>query len=100
MRLDECERKALKYSLADFEGDVYLFGSRLDDTKRGGDIDILLLPKTTAANPSGPLKLSLRIQTKFFSLCEQQLDVVVYSPDNPFCKEIIKSAQRLDIKRI
>jgi uncharacterized protein len=97
MRLDKCERKALKYCLTDFEGDVYLFGSRLDDTKRGGDIDILLLPKTTVVNT---LKLSLRIQTKFFSLCEQQLDVVVYSPDNPFCKEIMNSAQRLDIERI
>jgi len=75
MRLDECERQALKYCLADFEGEIYLFGSRLDDTKRGGDIDILLLPKTSVVNP---LKLSLRIQTKFFSMCEQHIDVVIY----------------------
>jgi len=34
MRLDALEREALKYALNDFNGDVYLFGSRIDDTKR------------------------------------------------------------------
>ncbi|MEW6380375.1 MAG: nucleotidyltransferase domain-containing protein [bacterium] len=96
MRLDECEQRALKYCLADFQGDVYLFGSRLDDTKKGGDIDILLVPETEG----NPLQLSLRIQAKFFSICEQQLDVVIYKEDDPFCQEIIKGAQRLDIERI
>ncbi|MEW5803102.1 MAG: nucleotidyltransferase domain-containing protein [bacterium] len=97
MRLDECERRALKQCLSDFNGEVYLFGSRLDDTKKGGDIDILLFPRISVAHP---LKLSLRIQTKFFSLCEQQLDVVVYREDDPFYREIMKDAQRLDIERI
>ena len=36
MRLDALEREALKYALNDFNGDVYLFGSRIDDTKKGG----------------------------------------------------------------
>ncbi len=42
MRLDALESEALKYALNDFNGDVYLFGSRTDDTKKGGDIDILV----------------------------------------------------------
>lgn len=46
---------------------VYLFGSRLDDTKKGGGIDILLVPKDT--NKTNSLKLSLQIQAKFFSVC-------------------------------
>jgi len=45
MRLDEHEKKALKHALKDFHGEVYLFGSRVDSSKRGGDIDILLMPK-------------------------------------------------------
>ena len=95
MRFDKDERRALRYSLADFNGDIYLFGSRLDDTKKGGDIDILLLPK----DKRNALKLSLKIQTKFFSECEQKIDVIIYN-DQPFCKEIIKNAKRLDIARI
>lgn len=95
MRFDKNERMALRYSLADFNGDIYLFGSRLDDAKRGGDIDILLLPK----EKRNALKLSLEIQTKFFSKCEQKIDIIIYN-DQPFCKEIIKNAKRLDITGI
>ena len=38
MRLDKLERGALKFVLKDFKGEIYLFGSRLDDDKKGGDI--------------------------------------------------------------
>ena len=38
MRLDKIEKEALKKSLMDFKGEVFLFGSRLDDGKKGGDI--------------------------------------------------------------
>lgn len=93
MRFDKHEIKALKYSLADFDGDIYLFGSRLDNNKGGGDIDILLFPKDKA----NPLKLSLEIQTRFFSMCEQKLDVVVFD-ENPFCSEVVKYAKKIDIK--
>ena len=74
MRLDEQEKKALKYALKDFHGDIYLFGSRTDNAKRGGDIDILLVPETA----SRPLKLTLDIQRKFFSQCEENIDVLIY----------------------
>lgn len=95
MRLDEQEKKALKYALKDFHGDIYLFGSRTDNAKRGGDIDILLVPETA----SRPLKLTLEIQRKFFSQCEENIDVLIYQ-NSPFCRELLKHAKRLDIKRI
>jgi predicted nucleotidyltransferase len=95
MRLDQDEKKALKYALEDFQGKVYLFGSRIDTSKKGGDIDILLVPQ----KPSRHLKLTLDVQKKFFSQCEENIDVVVYK-NNPFCREILKLAKRLDIKRI
>ncbi len=95
MRLDTSEREALRFALKGFEGEVYLFGSRLDDAKRGGDIDILLIPQRAVKS----LKLSLKIQTRFFSRCEERIDVLVYN-DNLFCREILKNAKRLDIARI
>jgi predicted nucleotidyltransferase len=95
MRFDELEKKALKHALKDFEGEVYLFGSRIDKTKKGGDIDLLLVPKRRHRQ----LKLSLEIQKQFFSICEEDIDVIVYN-NSPFCREILKNAKRLDIKRI
>jgi uncharacterized protein len=95
MRLDKHEKKALKYALKDFRGEIYIFGSRTDNSQRGGDIDILLVP----GRKTSPLKLALDVQRKFFSQCEEDIDVVVYK-DSPFCREILKSAKQLDIERI
>jgi len=36
MRLDEHEKRALKYALQEFDGNVYIFGSRINDKKKGG----------------------------------------------------------------
>jgi len=96
MRLDREEREALKFALANFKGVAYLFGSRLDETKKGGDIDILLIPQEKIP----PLKLSLNVQTRFFLKCEERIDVVIYDEKSVFCQEILKSAKRLDIARI
>jgi len=95
IRLDETERKALKHALKDFHGEIYLFGSRTDNSKRGGDIDILLIPQ----KKSRPLKMSLEIQKRFFSLCEEHIDVVIYN-NSPFCQEILKNAKKLDLTTI
>jgi len=96
MRLDREEKEALKFALTDFKGVAYLFGSRLDETKKGGDIDILLISQENI--PS--LKLSLKVQARFFFKCEERIDVVVYDEKSVFCQEILKSAQRLDLTRI
>ena len=95
MRFDNIEKKALRHALKDFEGEVYLFGSRTDKSRQGGDIDLLLMPQKRHS----PLKLALEIQKRFFSICEEDIDVIIYR-ESPFCKEILKNARRLDIKRI
>lgn len=45
MRLDEKERQAIKGAILEFDSaaEIYLFGSRTDMNKRGGDIDILII---------------------------------------------------------
>ena len=90
IRLDECERRALKKALENFQGEVYIFGSRLDPNKRGGDIDLLLIPSEEVK----PIDLEIEIQAKFFKECEEDIDVLVYR-DTPFFREILKSAKRI-----
>jgi predicted nucleotidyltransferase len=53
MRLLEIQRQAIKTIVADIVGPesrVWLFGSRVDDTKLGGDIDLLIETDTALAN--------------------------------------------------
>jgi len=75
MRLDSTERTALRKALAGINPEqVFLFGSRVDDRARGGDIDVLVFSQ------ADPLKLSRRVATRFFMECEERIDVVVMNP--------------------
>ncbi len=71
MRLDNTEAKALRKAVEDINGDIYLFGSRVDDAKKGGDVDILIFSKENA------FKLSRKVSIRFFMECEEKIDVVV-----------------------
>ena len=95
MRLDEKERKALKFALEKFEGESYIFGSRNEKGKNGGDIDLLLVPKKEVDS----VKLSLEIQRRFFSQLEEDIDVFVYD-GGLFSREILKNAERIIVERI
>lgn len=76
MRLDPVEKKALEEVLKDVDDEVYLFGSRVDDAKHGGDIDLLIFSE------KDPFELSRKVAVDFFMECEEKLDVVVMSPNH------------------
>ncbi len=95
MRIDKDEKDALRFALKDFKGDAYLFGSRLNDKSKGGDIDLFLIPQKKI----NALKLSLKIQRKFFSKCEERIDVVV-SGNDLYGQEILKNAKKINFSRI
>ncbi|MDO9109511.1 MAG: nucleotidyltransferase domain-containing protein [Desulfatirhabdiaceae bacterium] len=66
----------------DPQASIYLFGSRTDDSARGGDIDILVLSARLTFKDK--LKIKARI---FESMEEQKLDILI-SPDiaDPFVR--------------
>lgn len=76
IRLDKAERKALLSALNSVKDEVFIFGSRLDLDKRGGDIDLLVYSKQNSLN------LSMEISRKFFLQCEEKIDVLVVDPGN------------------
>ena len=74
MRLDTEHTSALEYALDLITDEVYLFGSRLDPAKKGGDIDLLVFSKQDS------FQLSQQITLRFFEKCEEKIDVVVMDP--------------------
>lgn len=91
MRLKKEQIEVLKNKLNTFSSDakLYLFGSRVDDTKRGGDIDLLIVSDELT-------KKDLRlIRVEFFKhFGEQKLDILLDDGEfkNPFTKHIYEKA--------
>jgi predicted nucleotidyltransferase len=52
MRLTQKEIETIKSTILNLFGEVkiYIFGSRLDDEAKGGDIDIFIIPKESIEN--------------------------------------------------
>jgi predicted nucleotidyltransferase len=78
MRLTPYQQDAIRTSVHNFvpDGRVYLYGSRADDTKRGGDIDLLVLTPT-------PIERSVRYKilgALYGAIGEQKIDLLVEDP--------------------
>ncbi len=99
MRLTLQQRHTIKELVTQVFGDdviVHVFGSRLDDFAKGGDIDLLIV----SAQPIDDkfrkkLRLNARLQ---MALGERRFDVVVKDPTTqitPFYQHILEQAQRV-----
>lgn len=77
MRLSPHELQAVRQTLlgADPNGRVWLFGSRADDSRRGGDIDLYF----EASQPVS-LKTSLTLEYRLTSLCGSKVDLLIRNP--------------------
>ena len=95
MRLSSFEIDTIKGAVNRFapEAAVYLFGSRTDDTKRGGDIDLLLMSKEKLSGLC-ILEISDTIQQ---AIGEQKIDIVsaVQETEDPFVQYILPEAIKL-----
>jgi len=84
MRISSQNHKIIRDVVDEIFGptaDVLLFGSRLDDKKRGGDIDLLV--KLNQPDPDSlrkELTLVARLQRR---LGDQPIDVLLIQPDEP-----------------
>jgi hypothetical protein len=59
---------------------LYLFGSRLDDSKKGGDVDLLLLCSETNYKKIQEIKFMLKSEMEF-ALGEQRVDLTLATPE-------------------
>jgi len=77
MRISEREREHILVTVRLFDADarVILFGSRADDAKRGGDIDLLILSRAIGGTEKRRIRGML-----CDALGDQRIDIVV-SPD-------------------
>ncbi|MFP4616432.1 MAG: nucleotidyltransferase domain-containing protein [Thiohalorhabdus sp.] len=84
MRLTQEQRQIIREEVANIFGpgvSVRLFGSRLDDERRGGDIDLYIEANGTPEELLGQeLKLYARLQRR---LGERRIDIVVHGQGRP-----------------
>ncbi len=93
MRLTIDQKSAIQQAIhsADPEAIVFLFGSRVDDDSKGGDIDLLVL--STKIDLMKKLDILVELHQK---LGERKIDLVVFeNADRPFAQLAIKSGIRL-----
>ncbi len=93
MRLHELEKRVIVNAIKriDSESKIFLFGSRVDDTRKGGDIDLLILTEKISYDD----KLAIKKEF-FYKLEEQKIDIVISRDgEEPFVKMIFEQGVEL-----
>jgi predicted nucleotidyltransferase len=88
MRLKPEEITAIKETVHALDGEamVYLFGSRVDDSKRGGDIDLLVMSQTLTRSDAGKIRWRL-----WELMGEQKIDILIAKDtSDPFVRIAMK----------
>lgn len=82
MRLTQHQAQAIRQLAAELVGDrarVWVFGSRLDDAARGGDLDLMLELPEPIENPA---LLAARLAAKVTRLMQgRKVDVLLVAPN-------------------
>ena len=100
MRLTEYEIKSIKESFEKYfaDGDVYLFGSRVDDTQKGGDIDLFIDTPLQGDLQERKTGFLLDLESK---IGEQKIDVVISKDKRrPIEQEALKRRIKLDLQKL
>ena len=82
MRLTIEERKQIKQHVSNVFGEgsrTILFGSRADDTKKGGDIDLYIEPQCLNNETEQKTALMTKLQ---LALGDQKIDIIIAKDKN------------------
>ncbi len=83
-RLKEYQINALKQIFKDIEGELYLFGSKVDINRKGGDVDILLIsPNKENTN----LKTQLNLTRSYQQIVDERIDIQILPTEDNMSKE-------------
>ena len=74
------------------EVSVYLFGSRTDDTKRGGDVDLLIRTGSTKKGILERIRMKARLKQ---ILGDQKIDIIGDYEDSVVAREALMTGIRL-----
>lgn len=100
MRLTLQQQTAIRTTVAETFGEganIWLFGSRVDDNKRGGDIDLLI--ETNESDVIAIVNAELAFLTKLqMKLGEQKIDVLVDYPTRKYTPPIFTIAKQTGIQ--
>jgi len=99
MRLSSHEVDVIKKAVHRLDGNaqIYLFGSRVDDQLKGGDIDLLIVTEALSFNDKIDIQVAIKKE-----LGEQKIDILLrnnsQTRSDPFVTEILTQAKNLDSK--
>ncbi len=75
----QSQLKAITHEVCGDDAQVFIFGSRLDKNKKGGDIDLLIKLNQEVNNPAWVIA---KVQAKaMIKLGEQKIDVLIDAPN-------------------
>ncbi len=85
MRLTNREIEIIKYQTFRLfkDSEIYLFGSRIDDNKKGGDIDLYIIPK----NREDIFRKKLLLKTRLEDLLFKPVDTIVQMDKNRYIEQ-------------
>lgn len=95
MRLDKHQIETIREAASEAFGEgtvVTLFGSRTDDDKRGGDIDLLISPAQRDNIVSRKIRMLMMLER---NLGERRIDIVIELPGD--ARPIVEVAHRTGI---
>ena len=95
MRLTKKEIESIKSCFKEVfqNGKIYLFGSRTDDNKKGGDIDLYIITDKTKDLAYKKIKFLVALKRK---IGEQKIDVVLnYDKNRPIEQKALKEGIEL-----